>query len=264
MEHSQNPLSDIWYEFDQWQDGFDPDDANADVCFSLPDGTRWCAAFYTYQNLLHLARKNNKTGELLGGQYFCADKPIFIAKMEKSLILAVLQDLLQAGGDPEQLFTRAEPETTGETGYLYADRNENGNISLHDCRAEAMHIGDRTLTFCFKEGFSVTADGNLYQTGEAEVRFHTLYRDINAAMTVSLFTETEDPDKSFRESVSPAAFADMLSGGMKLEFLYAYQGEQAWLFHCWLWSHEEPHHRECELLIAADSVTYYWNTLYPD
>lgn len=98
----------IWYEFDEWAAEFDPNDANADVCFVLEDGTMWCAAFYTYRYLMTLAAKKRQSGECLSGSYFAADKPIFIEKMTKETIIAVLNDLLQTESELSAVFTPAE------------------------------------------------------------------------------------------------------------------------------------------------------------
>ena len=101
-------INNLWYGFEQWSDGFSIDDENSDVIFELSDGTKWSAFFITYQNLLSLSKKNQKTGECLEGQYFYADKPIFISKMSKELILAVLQDIIQSESDLTSVFTRIE------------------------------------------------------------------------------------------------------------------------------------------------------------
>lgn len=99
-------IKSIWYEFELWQEGYDEEDENADVVFELSDGTKWCASFYTYQNLLSLSKKNQMTGEELSGQYFLADKPIFISKMKKELIVSVLNDILRTPRDLSDVFTR--------------------------------------------------------------------------------------------------------------------------------------------------------------
>ena len=99
-------IRNLWFAFDAWQDGFNPENCNADVHFDLPDGSRWCASFYTYQNLLHLAQKNRETGECLSGQYFYADKPVFIDRMTKERIIAVICDILAEVRNPETVFTK--------------------------------------------------------------------------------------------------------------------------------------------------------------
>lgn len=90
---------DVWYEFDEWEKGFDVYNESADVHFSLSDGSRWCASFYTYEKLSSLAHKNADSGECLGGRYFYADKPVFIEKLDKELILAVLRDIIYKYGN---------------------------------------------------------------------------------------------------------------------------------------------------------------------
>lgn len=87
-------IIDIWYEFEEWAEEIDMNDCNSDVVFQLSDGSKWCATFFTYQNLLTLSNKNQNTKECLSGQYFYADKPIFISKMEKSVILSVINDII--------------------------------------------------------------------------------------------------------------------------------------------------------------------------
>ncbi len=98
----------IWYEFEEWDEKIDETDCNADVVFELQDGSKWCASFYTFQNLLSLNRKNCMTGECLSGTYFYANKPIFISRMKKSIILSVIHDILQ-NGSPSDAFVQIHP-----------------------------------------------------------------------------------------------------------------------------------------------------------
>lgn len=101
-------IQNLWFEFEAWANGYDETDENADVHFELEDGSKWCASFFTYQNLLSLAKKNQQTGENLSGQYFYADKPIFIAKMEKELIVSILNDIIQHEPDLSSVFTKID------------------------------------------------------------------------------------------------------------------------------------------------------------
>lgn len=87
-------IKNVWYEFDEWEREFDIYNETSIVHFDTEDGSRWCAEFYTYQYLLTLSEKNKKTGELLEGQYFYGDKPIFISKLDKELIKTVIIDIL--------------------------------------------------------------------------------------------------------------------------------------------------------------------------
>ncbi|MDE6519547.1 MAG: hypothetical protein K2K91_03675 [Ruminococcus sp.] len=99
-------IKNIWFEFETWADGYNEYDANSDVYFELDDGTKWSATFFTYKNLFNLSKKNQLTGECLAGQYFYADKPIFISKMSKQLIISVLNDIIQTETDLSCVFTK--------------------------------------------------------------------------------------------------------------------------------------------------------------
>ncbi|MBQ7782906.1 MAG: hypothetical protein IJ368_02960 [Oscillospiraceae bacterium] len=105
-------IKSLWFEFDEWENGFDESDANTDVHFELDDGTKWCASFYTYQNLLTLSHKNKKTGECLSGEYFYAHKPIFISRISKELIVSVLEDIILTESELSSVFTRIPPSFT--------------------------------------------------------------------------------------------------------------------------------------------------------
>lgn len=98
-------IKSIWYEFEEWADGYDEHDTNSDVVFELSDGTKWCATFFTYQNLLSLSRKNHTTGEFLSGRYFLADKPVFISEMKKDIIISVIDDIIRTEKDLSCVFT---------------------------------------------------------------------------------------------------------------------------------------------------------------
>ncbi len=101
-------ITKIWFEFDEWTDGYNEDDENADVHFELLDGSKWCASFFTYRNLYSLSEKNRNSGENLSGQYFRADKPIFISAMNKGLIISVLNDIIANESDLSSVFTKLD------------------------------------------------------------------------------------------------------------------------------------------------------------
>ena len=96
----------IWFEFEEWQNGYSELDENSDVHFELDDGSKWCAEFFTFQNLISISNKNQNTGEYLGGQYFYSDKPIFISKMNKEVIISVLNDIICNESDLSAVFTK--------------------------------------------------------------------------------------------------------------------------------------------------------------
>lgn len=101
-------IENIWFEFEEWAGGYDENDGNAIVHFELNDGTKWCAEFFTYQNLVSLSNKNKETGECLSGAYFYVDKPIFILKMNKELILSVLNEIIKTEPDLDDVFEKIE------------------------------------------------------------------------------------------------------------------------------------------------------------
>jgi|GEM_PF-924236 len=93
-------LTSIRFESDYWDDPWNEDDDNMNVWFTLSDGTKWVATFFTYQNIISLSRKNKSTGECLSGLYFCATDMILIEKLTKDSIQKVLDDMILKGGIP--------------------------------------------------------------------------------------------------------------------------------------------------------------------
>lgn len=67
---------------------------NSDAIVTTENGDRYVATFFTYQNIEHLRKKNQETGELLNGKYFCATDIIIIDKIERESITDVIQDLI--------------------------------------------------------------------------------------------------------------------------------------------------------------------------
>ena len=153
--------------------------------------------------------------------------------------------------------------------YKYSDNNENNDIILHDCRADKLLIGEKSISFVFGEGFYVSEKNRnnynkkLSYTDKSEVIFKTLYHT-DADVTVYIFSETDKEDTAIRKSISAKQLAEMVNSGMKLEFLYSYKGYQSYIFECWLWSDTEPFHKECVIIISADDVLYNWNVLYAE
>ena len=149
--------------------------------------------------------------------------------------------------------------------FRYADDNTSDNISLHDCRATAAAVSEGLLTLTFDEGFYVRdSEGRSFYTDKSEVSFRTVGKNTEQHVVVYIFTDTGEENKSVREEISLSKLADMINGGMELEFISAYKGYLSYAFECWLWTHGEPHHRECVLIITADGAEYKWNELHPE
>lgn len=154
--------------------------------------------------------------------------------------------------------------------YKFSDDNQNNDISLHDCRSSKLLIEGNKLTFVFDEGFFVSENnaqnliGTPAYTDRSEVVFETPSDDPEDDVTVYLFSDTGEEGRSIREEIPLAKLAELLERGMELEFLYKYEGYSSFIFDCWLWFDTEPYHRECELRIPAESVSYRWNELFAE
>jgi hypothetical protein len=86
----------IWIEAEEWAPGeWTPSDDNSDVIVTFENGERWVATFYSYQNILSLREKNLRTGECLGGRYFCATDMILVDKVSRELIEEVIAEILE-------------------------------------------------------------------------------------------------------------------------------------------------------------------------
>ena len=151
--------------------------------------------------------------------------------------------------------------------YRYSDNNKNNDISLHDCRAKKLVLGDGYISFVFDDGFYVTETNEnnynkkLSYTDKSEVVFRTRYDD---SITIYVFSDTEEKGKSVREQITQTHLSKMLDNGTELEFLYEYKGYQSYVFECWLWFDSEPYHKECVIIISSDDVSYNWNSLYTE
>ena len=148
--------------------------------------------------------------------------------------------------------------------------SDNNNISLHDSRATKMKIDDSFITFTFDNGFWILAENinnsnkKLSCTDKSEVIFHTVYNGAESNVTVYIFTKTDEENKAIREEITPYKLVELVNSGIELEFIYSYKGYQSFLFECWLWFDKEPYHKECEIIISADNVTYNWNSMFVD
>lgn len=155
--------------------------------------------------------------------------------------------------------------------YCYSDVT---GVSLHDSRATEINISGNTVSFVFRDGFTVLPDsphnpfeGTAY-TGCSEARFRLSGKSADRNITVYLFSETEKENVTIREEIPFHELADRInSGSSKLEFITsyrAYDGFDLYAFVCRLWSDEEPYNRECEVIIAAGEIEYFWNEMFPE
>lgn len=148
--------------------------------------------------------------------------------------------------------------------------SDSSNVSLHDCRATKISYSDNMLSFVFKDGFWVSEHSEFNDhkktayTDESEVRFRLVYPKIESNITVYVFSETDNKNKTIREEIPFDRFINDINNGVELEFLYSYSGYNSFVFECWLWFDKKPYHKECVIILSADEVTYFWNNLFVD
>ena len=69
---------------------------NSDVIVTFVDGSQYVATFFTYQNIEHLRKKNQQTGECLNGRYFWASNMLIVDEIERKEIEEVIGHLIVA------------------------------------------------------------------------------------------------------------------------------------------------------------------------
>ncbi|GAA4180419.1 hypothetical protein GCM10022252_03230 [Streptosporangium oxazolinicum] len=82
----------------QWE-GHAPETAEeADATITFPDGSRRYATFMTLDVVRRIMDKNARTGESLGGRYFCCSDLIIIRDGGFESMVAAIRDLISSGG----------------------------------------------------------------------------------------------------------------------------------------------------------------------
>lgn len=103
-------------EAERWAPGeWNPQDGNTDVWVRFDDGTEWVATFFTYQNILTLARKNQQTGECLHGRYFWAIDMVLVDEVSRARIEEVVAHLVESG-ELRDIFRKCLPNKDGPRG----------------------------------------------------------------------------------------------------------------------------------------------------
>jgi len=96
----------VWIEAEEWSEGeLNIHNDNTDVIVKFNNGDRWCASFFTYNNIGKLVEKNKRSGECLHGKYFWASDMILVDKISRERILEVI-DYLCKEGEFESVFKR--------------------------------------------------------------------------------------------------------------------------------------------------------------
>lgn len=142
-------------------------------------------------------------------------------------------------------------------------------ISLHDSGAEKATFENGILTFHFpQDGFWVLPDhekntiGEPVRTDASEVRFHLLSEDAEEDFHCYVFHEKSERKSVRKEWTLSELVSAINSREYRLEFLYRYEGGyKELIFSCELWGEKKPYHRECQLWLSVQDVTYCWNEI---
>ena len=126
------------------------------------------------------------------------------------------------------------------------------------------------LCFEFEDGFWVSeknrhnAYGRTLRTDKSRVDFRLLYGDSEDDVTFYVFKQKKH-GKTIRKQYSLKKLMRKINEkGMRLEFLYAYQGYKSIIFECELEFDKKPYRRECVLIVTAEDVVYRWNDIRRD
>lgn len=148
--------------------------------------------------------------------------------------------------------------------------NSDKFISLHDCRATGMTVGNRVISFTFADGIYIgkkhprNTYGKTLRTDEARVDFNLPVGTPDENVTCYVFFEKKN-GRTVRKRFSVGKLMKKINDkGRKLEFLYAYKGGDTVVYKCMLWKKKKPLGRECILEIRTDGTSYRWNEICPD
>ena len=127
--------------------------------------------------------------------------------------------------------------------------NSDKYISLHDCVATGMAIGDREISFTFSDGICIgkkhprNTYGKTLRTDEAQVAFNL---------------PVGTPD----DNVACYVYYEKKSGN-SLRKKFSVEKLMRRINDCSLKRKKKPGRRECILLIRTDGASYRWNELCP-
>lgn len=151
--------------------------------------------------------------------------------------------------------------------YKFFDRNENGNISLHDCRATKIYLKKGVLQFEFEDGFSIydndrpNGKDRVLDTDQSRMDVRLLSDDPACDFTFYVFVPKKHGKVVRKEFSLKKLMRKINEKGRTLEFLYVYQGYDSIVFECELWFKKRPYSRECVMIISTDDVIYRWNNI---
>lgn len=150
---------------------------------------------------------------------------------------------------------------------MYNNYDTESNLfSLNGCQAQSISYEDGLLSFYFPNGFWIFkkhTENNLSDTvctDNSMVTYHILNEEIDG-ISIYIFSKTKNK-KVIREDWEPKNFINALNNkDFYVEFIKQYNSCQSVLHKCWIRFEQEPYHKECEIIINYDKVTYCWNKL---
>ena len=153
--------------------------------------------------------------------------------------------------------------------WKHSDKNENNEISLHDCRTTQVLTKDNDLYFKFDDGFWILkSNGNnpyakTLRTDASQLKLCNF--DVSNIYVFHEFHLFRRLISIKRVSLNLEALMDNInSGKWELEFLYEYHTYHGVLYQCCIWSKRKPYHMEAQLIIDCESIEYFWNNLCED
>lgn len=148
--------------------------------------------------------------------------------------------------------------------------NSDKFISLHECRATGMQVGDRVISFTFEDGICIgkkhprNTYGKTLRTDAAQVEFNLPVGTPDENVTCYVFFEKKN-GKTIRKKFSMEKLMRKINEkGRPLEFLSAYKGGDTVVYECVLWRKKKQSGRECVLVIRNDGTSCRWNELCPE
>ena len=153
--------------------------------------------------------------------------------------------------------------------YQFIENSEK-HISLHDCKATSMSIGDRVITFTFPDGICIgkkhprNTYGKNIRTDSAQVAYNLPVGTPDENVTCYVFYEKKNGKTVRKQFRLEKLMGRINDDGCPLEFLYAYKGYDTVVYECSLKRKKKRGSRECILVIRTDGASYRWNELCPE
>ena len=131
--------------------------------------------------------------------------------------------------------------------------NENMEVSLHDCHTNKVDLDLESITFYIPDGFYIIKDSSFKSNNNAKVKCHFLDNFDN--FNVYIY-EQNILKKTIRKDYTNEFISKINKGEFEFEFVTTYRAYQYILFKGYIWQDKKPYHKECEIEIHTDEITY--------